>query len=123
MGRVMLSDNQHLPSDDQTKEKDELKGRDIVPCFPLETILLALNQTHVDYFSLDVEGLELEVLKTIPFDRIDIRVLTVEYLHGGGGKDEYRRFMESKGFRTHTELTYSEPRAGLFAEDYVFVKQ
>jgi hypothetical protein len=28
----------------------------------------------VDYFSLDVEGNELQVLKTIPFDKIDIRV-------------------------------------------------
>ena len=41
-----------------------------VPCFPLETMLLALNQTHVDYFSLDVEGFELEVLQTIPFDKV-----------------------------------------------------
>jgi len=41
-----------------------------VPCFPMETMLLALNQTHVDYFSLDVEGLELEVLQTIPFDKV-----------------------------------------------------
>ena len=27
-----------------------------VPCFTLETMLLALNETHVDYFSLDMEG-------------------------------------------------------------------
>ena len=116
-GRVVLLDDEHRPSANKRKRTD------LVACFPLETILLALNQTRVDYFSLDVEGLELEVLKTIPFDRIDIRVLTVEYMHGGGGKDAYKSFMESKGFRTHKELKYSEPRAGLFAEDYVFVKQ
>ena len=45
-----------------------------VVCFPLYSILLALDQIHVDYFSLDVEGLEFEVLKTIPFDKIDITV-------------------------------------------------
>jgi len=56
------------------KEQDnrtlKRKGLIEVPCFPLETMLLAINRTHVDYFSLDVEGFELDVLKTIPFDRV-----------------------------------------------------
>ena len=46
-------------------------------CFPLFGVLKALNVTKVDYFSLDVEGNEMDVLRTIPFDLIDI---TVEYL-------------------------------------------
>lgn len=111
-GRVDLNKN------DPSKRKAK-----IVPCFPLETILLALNRTQIDYLSLDVEGVELEVLKTIPFDRIDIEVMTVEYLHGVGGKRTYKAFMETRGYRMHKELKYSEPRAGLFAEDYVFVKK
>ena len=45
-----------------------------VDCFPLHALLLALNVTRVDYFSLDVEGAELDVLNAVPFDRIDIRV-------------------------------------------------
>ena len=32
-----------------------------VPCFPLHALLVALNRSTVDYFSLDVEGFELEV--------------------------------------------------------------
>ena len=44
----------------------------MVPCFPLETILAALNRTQVDYFSLDVEGLELQVLKTINMHKVNI---------------------------------------------------
>jgi Methyltransferase FkbM domain len=43
-------------------------------CIPITTLLLALNVTHVDYFSLDVEGSELEVLKTIDFLKFDITV-------------------------------------------------
>ena len=43
-------------------------------CFPLYSILLALNQTTVDYFSLDIEGSELDVLRTIPWDKVDIKV-------------------------------------------------
>lgn len=45
-----------------------------VHCMPLVSILLALNQT-IDYFSLDIEGHELAVLKTLPFDKIDVKVM------------------------------------------------
>ena len=45
-----------------------------VICFPLFGVLKALNVTKVDYFSLDVEGNEMDVLRTIPFDDLDITV-------------------------------------------------
>ena len=48
-------------------------------CFTLHSLLLAVGQTEVDYFSLDVEGPELEILQTIPFDKIRIKVITIEY--------------------------------------------
>ena len=48
-------------------------------CFTLHSLLLAVGQTEVDYFSLDVEGPELEILETIPFDKIKIKVISVEY--------------------------------------------
>ena len=76
----------HLPHSDQrntgairkilTDPKSErpLANINDVLCIPLYTMLKALNRTKVDYFSLDVEGFELEVLKTIPFDLIDIKV-------------------------------------------------
>ena len=43
-------------------------------CFPLFSFLLALNLTTIDYFSLDVEGLEYKVLASMPWDRVNIRV-------------------------------------------------
>lgn len=43
-------------------------------CFPLYSMLLAMERTHVDYFSLDVEGYEPYILKTIPFDKLNITV-------------------------------------------------
>lgn len=45
-----------------------------VQCFPFAHLMEALNVTTVNYFSLDIEGHELEVLKTIPFDEINIEV-------------------------------------------------
>ena len=73
--------------------KDEIK----VQCFPLYSILLALNQTNVDYFSLDIEGDELQVLKTIPFDDLNIKVMTVEVNHPRSRRAEVRAYMESRG--------------------------
>jgi Methyltransferase FkbM domain len=46
-----------------------------VQCLPVYSILLAVNRTTVDVFSLDIEGNELDVLQTIPFDKVDIKVL------------------------------------------------
>ena len=39
-----------------------------VQCFPLYSILLALGNPTVHYFSLDIEGAELAVLKVICFN-------------------------------------------------------
>jgi len=50
-----------------------------IQCFPLYSILLALNQTTVDYFILDIEGHEKRVLETIPWNRLDIKVFTLAY--------------------------------------------
>jgi hypothetical protein len=55
-----------------------------VSCLPLYSILMAFNNPTIDYFSLDVEGSELAILKTIPFDKVDIRVsLHFHYLMKG----------------------------------------
>jgi hypothetical protein len=45
-----------------------------VTCFPVFSILKAAKMLTVDYFSLDVERAELRVLKTIPFDKVFIKV-------------------------------------------------
>lgn len=60
-------------------DKKRISGQVQVPCLPLYSILKALNVDHVDYFSLDVEGPEIEILQTIPFDKITFDVLTVEF--------------------------------------------
>jgi hypothetical protein len=45
-----------------------------VQCFPIYSILLAVERTEIDYFSLDVEGSEYKILKTIPWHKIEIKV-------------------------------------------------
>ena len=51
-----------------------------IQCLPLYSILLALDVTTVDFFSLDIEGSELEILKTIPFDKVTFKVGNYTYL-------------------------------------------
>jgi len=44
----------------------EDRETEVVQCFPMYSILAALGVKHVAYFSLDIEGPEVEVLKTLP---------------------------------------------------------
>lgn len=90
-----------------------------VQCFPFETYMLALNRTHVDYFSLDVEGAELDILKTIDFDKFDISTLSVEFIHDVDGKVAIRDFMKEKGYFVLTEVTHPN----WLANDFIFVKK
>jgi hypothetical protein len=46
-------------------------------CFPLYSLLLAVGNPKVDYLSLDIEGAELLVLKTIPWDKVSCFFLTL----------------------------------------------
>ena len=71
-----------------------------VQCFPFYSILLALNIKHIDVFSLDVEGAEVLILDTVPFDKVDISMLNVEYQHVKGGSDFLQSYLQKKGYVT-----------------------
>ncbi len=61
-------------TEEQKKIKPPFHRRTIrVQCFPLYSVLLALGNPVVDYFSLDIEGAEFPVLKTVPFDKVRLR--------------------------------------------------
>ena len=44
---------------------------------------LQLGNPRVDYLSLDIEGAELAVLNTVPWSKVDIRVVGIETNHVG----------------------------------------
>jgi FkbM family methyltransferase len=69
---------------------------------PVTQWLVAHNIFHVNFFSLDVEGAELLVLKTIDFERITIDVITVEI---NEHVNEIIALLKEKGFRVHKQLT------------------
>ena len=44
-----------------------------VLCLPLGEILVALDLTTIDFWSVDLEGFDLEVLQTFPWKNIDVK--------------------------------------------------
>jgi len=90
-----------------------------VQCFALTTYMLALNVSKIDYFSLDVEGAELDILKTIDLEKLDISTLSVEFIHDVEGKNAIKEHMVANGYFVLTEVTHPN----WLANDFMFVKK
>ena len=72
-GKIFNSeDEDEIVNKNTTLEKGRLAT---VQCFPLYSILLAVGRTQIDYFSLDVEGSETDVLTSVPWHKIFIKVI------------------------------------------------
>ncbi|ELU01268.1 hypothetical protein CAPTEDRAFT_202512 [Capitella teleta] len=72
-----------------------------IQCFPIDAVLRALDVKHIDYFSLDVEGLEVAILKTFPWGTVTVDVWTVEFrtfkdskMHPGLTRERYDAIKE-----------------------------
>jgi FkbM family methyltransferase len=73
------------------------KGKLIkVPTRPLASILDEHKLTEIDFVSLDVEGGEMDVLSTFPFEKYDITAWTVE---NNTGRSEINELMTARGYR------------------------
>ena len=63
---------------------------------------MALGNPHVDYFSLDIEGAELPVLKTLPWNKINMTLIDVEVNHAGvifpGTREDIQNFLISQNY-------------------------
>ena len=64
----------------------------------LQSLLDKHNLHRIDYFSLDVEGAELQVLRSIDFSKVRIDLLTVEIDYAERMQDIYEH-LASRGFR------------------------
>lgn len=61
---------------------------------PLRQVLSENEVKKVDYLSIDTEGSELQILKSIDFDAVDIRVISTENSSGS----DIKNFLKDKGF-------------------------
>ena len=72
-----------------TVNPDELP---IVFCMPLSAVLAKTGLHHINFFSLDVENAEMEVLKTLDFSLFRFDVIVVEA--DGGSNSKYESVKE-----------------------------
>ena len=89
-------------------------------CFPLATIVYALGNPKIDYLSLDIEGAELEILKTIPFDKLNIQLISVEIIRkklndnvSGNQADHFDdivTFLEQNGYKLLRSMPHTLER-------------
>jgi hypothetical protein len=94
-----------------------------VPCGPLSPVLESILDGHINFFSLDVEGAEAMVLKTIDFSKVTIDVLIAESINAHckqqcEGRSEARQIMKDAGYKLYINWVY---RSDLFVHPSVNV--
>ena len=77
-----------------------------VPSTRLDTLLRVLAIEKIDYCSIDVEGAERAVLRSIDFEATDIAVLSIE--NNRPARTSYRDIMEPAGYRLTAVLGMDE---------------
>jgi hypothetical protein len=107
-----------------------------VLCFKLDTVLDKIQQSHIDYFSLDVEGAELIVLNSMKNElksgKIIVDVWTIEYRVWDGTKiivDKSKNnleglrnfFKDVDDYVEHSQLSNTADTSDGMALDVVFV--
>ena len=72
---------------------------------------------------MDVEGSEFQILKTIPFKEVDIKVINLEANHLGeifpGTWQDILNYLETQGYDFHFKISFK----GISFLDAVFVKK
>lgn len=71
-----------------------------VKCYNLTQLLLDNGIQHVDYLSIDTEGGEFGILRSIDFSRLDIDVIEVENNY----HEPFQPFLESHGYKKVCDL-------------------
>ncbi len=101
-GLVDQYDKRHLQRIENEINKHGGTFNDIeVQCFNLNALLSNHDLQHVNYLSIDVEGGEMDILKSIDFNAINIAVISVE-----NNYRDYKipQFLNKKGFQLNAIL-------------------
>ena len=93
-----------------------------VQCFPLNAITAALGIRHVDYFSLDVEGAEMDILSRIDWTQFSVDVMTVEYGWQTDILSRLRSLMTANRMFTQVSLIPVNSTTDSEGVDVVFVR-
>ncbi|CAG0919726.1 unnamed protein product [Notodromas monacha] len=85
------------------EDRPDLVAKDSFVCFPLYTILLAANFTEVDYLSLSVNKISLDIAHNFQWDKIQPRV--VRMMPGGFPDNETVSLMAQHGYELDMEFS------------------
>ena len=89
-----------------TEFKDRASKYQIeVPANTLDTVLLKYNIQHIDFFSLDIEGYELDILKDFDFNKFSINILLVETANRPFYQNLTRDYLDNRGFKFIKQIT------------------
>ena len=99
---IFISDRDGVSEVSNDISKSKNSNFLLAPCRTLKSIFHEYGIHHINFFSLDVEGFEAEVIATIDFDRVKIDVMIVELDKLGSG-DKVKS--AAKNERVHQLLT------------------
>lgn len=72
-----------------------------IACGPLGAYLSLLGIEHIDFWSLDVEGAELEALRGVDLDRVTVDVIAIEFENDAVKDHAVREYLTSRGYEIH----------------------
>lgn len=73
--------------------------------FKLQTIIDEYNMYNIDYCSIDTEGSEFNVLKSIDYDKTNIKIFSIENNYGNTDIHDY---LVSKGYHLYTKIDFDD---------------
>jgi FkbM family methyltransferase len=76
-----------------------------MPVYRLQTILDAHSISSIDYCSIDTEGTEMDILKSIDFERTSIKAFSIENNYNDSSIKE---FLEERGYVLYKKLDWDD---------------
>lgn len=91
--------------DKEIEEYGGIKNTISMPVFKLQTILDKYQLHNIDYCSLDTEGSELNILKSIDFEKTKIKLFSIE---NNFGENVFEEYLKDFGFELLTKLKWDD---------------
>ena len=80
----------------QVKKWQKNSGKVVMRSRLITDVLSENNITKADYLSIDTEGSDLIILKTVPLDDLQVSCISIENNYAN---DEIKKYMNSAGFK------------------------
>jgi FkbM family methyltransferase len=71
----------------------------------LQSILEENNISEVDYCSIDTEGSEFDIIKSIDFSKVNIKLFSIENNYGS---TDIQQYLEQQGYCLYTKLQWDD---------------